>query len=876
MATDPTALPEDSRPSGLVKPDVADLTDDPELKRLLGASVTENEDGSATVDESGEDGESSDDEKKEAEFYDNLAEDLDETARRNLATQLLEQVELDKDAREQRDNDYAQALKKTGLGNDWPGNTDIEGATDVVHPVLAEGCVDFSARVIREILPPDRAVKYKIRGKVTPAKEARARRKVDHMNWQLLVESDSFRPEVEKLETQLPLSGNGYLKVWFDKAAKKFEFEFVPQDKVYLPYAARSFYSAERVTQVLDLTKLEFEDRVSRGLYREGQWVSQAMAPDRSAAEEANQKVEGVAPDPYNKDGVRRLFEIRAMMRPEWDPAAPDHAVSYSITVDESTRDIVALRRNWDRDEWEQDESYETLHHLHEFAFIRWRGPYAVGLTHILAGLPVALTGALRALLDSAHVNNLPTLLKLKGRPGGADQMMVGTGVTEVDGEGVDDIRNVVMHVPFNPPSEMLFQLLQWLDNKAKGVVRTSMDDVTPGPGNTTTPVGTELSRVEQGLTVFSSIFGRQHTSMGRVYETVHRLNKLYLDDKVSYQQDDSDEDNSDDKVALRADYDSECDMVPVSDPRVFTDQQRMARYAAVDQLAALGRPINLEELTKRELDLLGVDEPDKLILKKPQPTFQNQVAENVAMSLGQPVMAFPQQNHLAHLQVMLKFYQDPVYGGNPLIAPRFVPAAASHFMEHLLLHYADECDEFAKQATGGIDPTELVDPSDPDLVKQLDALTAAAANAVHAHSGQLQPLVQVAQQLAQQASQMAEQQQKQAALAADPGTAAAAQAAMAETQRKTQKDQADVSLAAKKVQDEGQRADTKTGEDAKKVAQDNAVKVSIAQSDQASKERMNTQDNLTALTIAGGELDTGERADVSDGHGLNKNPQPT
>jgi hypothetical protein len=867
MATDPRMLPEGSKPTGLTGgPDVADLTEDPELKRLLGASLTPNDDGSVTVDESGEEGEAEDDEQQEAEFYDNLAEDLADTDRRRLASQLLEQVELDRDARDKRDKDYAQALKKTGLGNDWPGNSDIEGATDVVHPVLAEGCVDFSARVIREILPPDRAVKYKIRGKVTPAKEARARRKVEHMNWQLLVESDSFRPEVEKLETQLPLSGNGYLKVWFDKSTKRFEFEFVPQDKVYLPYAARSFYSAERVTQVLDLTKLEFEDRVSRGLYREGQWVSQAMAPDASAAEQANQRVEGVAPDPYNKDGVRRLYEVRCLMRPEWDPAAPDHAVSYMVTVDESTRDLVALRRNWDRDEWEEDETYDTLHHLHEFCFIRWRGAYGVGLTHILAGLPVALTGALRALLDSAHVNNLPTLLKLKGRPGGADQMMVGTGVTEIDGEGVDDIRNVVMHVPFNPPSEMLFQLLQWLDDKAKGVVRTSLDDVTPGPGNTTTPVGTELSRVEQGLTVFSSIFGRQHNSMGRVYETVHRLNKLYLDEEVSYQQGDSDDDDdSDDNIALRADYDSECDMVPVSDPRVFTDQQRMARYAAVDQLAALGRPIDLEELTKRELDLLGLDEPDKLILKKPAPTFQNQVAENVAMSLGQPVMAFPQQNHLAHLQVMFKFFEDPTYGGNPLIAPRFVPAATKHSVEHLLLYYADQCDEIAKQATGGIDPTSLVDPSDPDLVKQLDALTAAAANAVHSHSQQLAPLLKIMQQLAQQASQMAQQQAQQAqAMNADPAAAMAAHAAMAETQRKAQKDQAD-----------GQRADVKAGTDAKSRAQDNATKITIAQSDQQSRERMNTQDNLTALTIAGGELDSGEKANVSDGHGLDKNPIP-
>jgi hypothetical protein len=851
-----------TNPRNVLSPDAAmpSMAKTPANDEFVNAKLLENDDGSVTVDPTEPEAD-----KGETSFYDDLSEGMAETERRKLARRLLDDIERDKDARKNRDKHSADSLKRTGLGNDWPGNTDISGSSEVVHPILGECCVDFAARVTRELLPSDKVVKYKLRGKATPEKEARARRKVAHMNWQLLIESESFRPECEKLITQLPLSGNGYLKVWKDPREKQLEFEYVPLDRIFLPYAARSFYSAERVTEAIQLTRFEFEDRQRRGLYRKiDNAVSPSSEPEQTETEEAAQKIEGKEPDGYNTDGLRPLYEVRVLLHlEEHDPLATDgRAYPYLVTIDETMSDIVALRRNWDNEEFEQTKKVITLNWLHEFGFIPWRGAYSIGIAHALAGLPVALTGALRALLDSAHVNNLPTLLKLQGRPGGATTQMYGTGVHEVDGMGVDDISKVVMHVPFNPPSQMLFQLLEWLDNKARGVVRTSMDDVTPGPANT--PVGTELSRVEQGLVVFSSIFTRQHSSLSRVLQSVHRINKLYLEDEETYDTDDADDEGALDGIARKADYACVCDMVPVSDPRVFTEQQRLARLSAVDALAAQGRPIDLRELTKRELDLLGVEDPDKLMLQQPTPTFQNQIAENVAMSLGQPVLAFPHQNHLAHLQVLLKFNDDPVLGKNPLIRQQFLPAASKHAVEHLLLWYADTADKIAKEATG-IDPTEITDPSDPDLVQQLDAVVAATANLVHQMTGQMfGQIVPIMQAMAKEASEMAQQAMQQQAMLANPQTGAAAAAAMAETQRKGQADQAKQQVDDKKITAEVHTHAAKT-----------AAEVAIAQQATDAKERMNTQDNLTALTIAGGELDAGKKSNLSTGTGIGGGPNP-
>jgi chaperonin GroES len=170
--------------------------------------------------------------------------------------------------------------------------------------------------------------------------------------------------------------------------------------------------------------------------------------------------------------------------------------------IDELDNEVLGLYRNWE----EGDETFTKLDWLIEFKFIPWRGAYAIGLPHLIGGLSAALTGALRALLDTAHINNSATMLKLKGaKISGQSQQIEVTQVTEIEGApGVDDVRKIAMPMPFNQPSPVLFQLLGWLDNAAKGVVSTSEEKIKDVNANA--PVGTTQALIEQGAKVFSSI----------------------------------------------------------------------------------------------------------------------------------------------------------------------------------------------------------------------------------------------------------------------------------------------------------------------------------------------------------------------------------
>ena len=248
----------------------------------------------------------------------------------------------------------------------------------------------------------------------------------------------------------------------------------------------------------------------------------------------------------------------------------------YIITIDKLSRKVLSVYRNWD----ELDESKEELQWFVEFPFVPWRGAYPIGLPHMIGGISAAATGALRALLDSAHISNSQTMLKLKGGTRGGQTLEIQpTQVLEIEGGlNVDDVRKLAMPLPYNPPSAVLLQLLGVLVDAGKGVVRTTLEDLADS--NSNTPVGTTLARIEQGMTVFSAIHGRLHDAMGRMLRILHRLNGMYLDDENI-------EAELGEELATRADFDGPMDVVPVSDPNIFSEAQRYAQVQAVAQRAA-------------------------------------------------------------------------------------------------------------------------------------------------------------------------------------------------------------------------------------------------------------------------------------------------
>jgi len=839
-------------------------------------SVIDTEDGGAIVRlDDGEGDARSDD------FYANLAETMSESELSEIARTYLDVVGKDKQARKKRDEQYEEGLRRTGLGDDAPGGAQFQGATKVVHPMLTEACVDFSARAIKELFPPQGPVKDFIPGEPNGDKVKKAKRKTQFMNWQLTTQSPEFRAELEQLLTQVPLGGAQYMKVTWNEPRNRPDFLFVAIDDMYLPFAATNFYSAQRKTHVQYLTQLDYQRRVKQGMYRDVDLAPVSMEPDFSKAEKANMKIEGRDESSYNEDGLRTVYEIYVISDIEGDEALP-----YIVTVDKTTSKVLSIYRNWD----ELDEAKEELQWFVEFPFVPWRGAYPIGLPHMVGGLSAAATGALRALLDAAHISNSQTMLKLKGGSKGGQSLEIQpTQVMEIEGGmAADDIRKLIMPLPYSPPNPVLFSLLGFLVDAGKGVIRTTMEDIADG--NPNAPVGTTLAKLEQGMVVFSAIHARMHNAMAKLLAILHRLNAMYLNDEDI-------EDEVGEELATRQDFEGPLDVVPVSDPNIFSEAQRFAQVQAVAQRSAqLPQLYNQRKVEERILETLKIPNAKDLLNPAMEPKEQNAVNENVAATMGRPIVAFPEQDHIAHLKTHLAYMMNPALGMNQLIAPTLLPGMLNHLKEHIALWYATSVFELGNEATGEDIGDMLKGIRDPEAKRAFDAMLAEASQTVAAEAANvfasLPPVIQQAQQVMQQ-------------FAPQPPMDPNVQLAQQQMQMQSQRDQQRAAIDAQKLQLTAQDAQQKAqmdaaklqldAQDAQQKAQLDAAKLQLdaqqmqarmaadQQREEAETQRklaelqvrqaMNTQDNLTAMELAQLEVETGERIAVSTGTGIN--PQP-
>lgn len=833
---------------------------DPEFGRFIDG-LQENPDGSAIVDVDMEEAEIEElpdgsamvnlepykSPTDDTDFYENLAEKFDSFDLDRLATRYLEFIEKDKEARKERDKQYEDGLKRTGMGNDAPGGANFNGASKVVHPIMAEACVDFAARAIKEMFPPDGPTKTKILGEVDDTKLEVAERKRDWMNWQLTQQIEEFRDEQEQLLTQLPLGGSQYMKLYYDEKKRRPCAEFIPIDNLILPFAATNFYTAQRASEKQDITSWEFNQRVSRGLYKDVNLIPATSEPDMSLSEKANLKIEGKEWDD-NEDGLRTVYHIYTWLSFDDDPYTDGESAPYILMIDELDSTVLGLYRNWE----EGDDAMDKLDWIVEFKFIPWRGAYAIGLPHLIGGLSAALTGALRALLDTAHINNTAAMVKLKGaKISGQSQQIEVTQVTEIEAApGVDDIRKVAMPLPFNPPSPVLFQLLGWLDNAAKGVVTTAEEKIADITSNT--PVGTTQALIEQGSAVFSSIHARLHESQKRVLMILGRLNRWYLDEQKKG-------DVVADLPIKREDFRRNSDVVPVSDPHIFSETQRIAQLQAVMQMAEkFPAMFDMKQVVSRLLKQLKVPNVNELMPMAAKPIEMNAADENAAMSLGRPAFAYPRQEHLAHIQTHLNFALDPVFGMNPMISPVLIPQMLEHIKQHMMLWYTNQMNTYVAPPGSGM---VLGDYQSSKLASEIDRAMAVASDHVKLDSQEtFSGVVQALQQLSQTMMQLQQQQvQMQQQMVVDPAAQAVLQSSMAETQRKAQEDMADLQFRVAKLQSDVSEKD-----------KDRQVKVAMNAENNLTQERIKTAELLAdEQSLRGEQTETALRLNEAAQRGL-------
>lgn len=670
MAMDPFGQPNRGGP--------ATLTD----VSPMGTQIRLNDDGSSEVIEPdahlGPDS---------ADHFDNLAKFMEPARLNTLCMDLLEAIEQDKESRAERDRQYEEGLNRTGMGSNVVGGADFPGASRAVHPLLLEAAIDFGGGVMNEMLPPDGPVKAAIIGDETDAKMERAKRVARYMNWQMTEQMTSAYHEFEVGFTQCPLAGAFYTKGFVDNGTPN--SAFIAIDDVYRPWNDGDFYSQPRITHRQNVDRWTYRTNVQRGIWLDVVDTSGIGSdiPEQSQAEQANDRIIGRTQPSENIDGIREVYETSCVISlvEDDDPLEP-----YLVTIDVEARQIVSIYRNWR----ENDAKKQRLIFLIEWPFWPWRGGYPVGMSHMIGSLSGAATGTLRALLDAGMLNTTQTGVRMKGGSSSGGQTLRPrvTEITEIQGSlAQDDIRKTFMPLEFNEPSPVLFQLLGFLVDAGRGVVRTTFDEYDKINGQT--PVGTAQMFIEQGLKNFGSVHARLHRSMKLFLKWLYDLNRDTLTDQTII-------DQLGELTVTAADFQGPMNIIPVSDPRIFSDLQRKAMAQTIAQRAQLNPMVyNARAAEANFLRQYGVADPDQYLIPNPQPKQTNAVAENVMASGSGVIKAYPGQDHEAHIKLHMDYLRDPQFGSNPAIATNYIPKMIAHLGEHISLWYSDAMLEAATAA---------------------------------------------------------------------------------------------------------------------------------------------------------------------------------
>ena len=650
------------------------------------------------------------------DFDSNLAEHMEDSVLLRLASQLNGEFEGDRNSRSDWARAYTKGLDLLGLKTDdrttpWPG------ACGVYHPILTEAVVRFQSQAIMEMFPASGPVKTKIIGDVTDEKEEQALRIQQHMNYLLTEKMTEFRPETERMLFSLPMAGSSFKKVYFDPNMGRVCSHFVPAEDFVVSYGASDLLTASRYTHMMRKNHNDIRKLQVAGLYRDIELSSNA--PDYSDIQEKYDELEGENPS-YEHDDRYVLLEMHVNLDLDgYEDVGDDGeetgiALPYVVTFVKGSNSVLSIRRNW----YEDDPlRMKRLHFVH-YQYMPGLGFYGFGLIHLIGGIAKSATSLLRQLVDAGTLSNLPGGLKSRGlRIKGDDSPIMPGEFRDVDVPG-GAIRDNITFLPYKEPSSVLHALLREIVEEGRRFA--SVTDLKLADMKQDAPVGTTLALIERSMKVMSAIQARLHDGMRKEFILIAGVVRDYADDEYEYK--------PDDKEAIKSeDFDGRVDVIPVSDPNAATMSQRIMQYQAALQLSqAAPQMYDLPELHRQMLDVLGIQDAEKIIPLSEEMKPRDPVSENMDVLNGKPLKAFIRQDHEAHIQVHMAATQDPkiqqIVSKSPM-AGTIAAAMASHVQEHLGFMYRGEIE---KQL--GV---ELPPPNEPlpeDIEVKLSRLVAEAA----------------------------------------------------------------------------------------------------------------------------------------------------
>jgi len=625
----------------------------------------------------------------------NLAEQLGEGDLDIIARELSDAYDGDKESRSDWSSTYAEGLDLLGMKYD-DRTSPFPGASGVSHPLLAESVTQFQAQSYKELFPAGGPVKTQIMGATNPQIDAQSNRVKEFMNFQLTHIMEEYEPELDQMLFHLPLSGSAFRKVYFDNTLGRPVAKFVSSEDLVVPYDSTDLMTCSRITHVVKMMANDLRKFQVSGFYRD---VAVGNPPDDDPSE-IQQKIDELdgKKKAYTKDDVYTLLEIHTNLDlpgyEDANEAGEETGISlpYIVTLEENSNQILSIRRNWN----ETDPLKIKKQYFVHYKFLPGLGFYGFGLIHMLGGLTKTATSVLRQLIDAGTLVNLPAGFKARGlRIRDDDQPLVPGEFRDVDAPA-GDLASSLMTLPYKEPSQTLFNLLGFVIDSGKSFAAVA--DMKLGEGNEVNPVGTTMALLERGMKVMSAIHKRMHMAQGKEFKLLAQLFAETLPPVYPYQI------VGGNQAVKAQDFDARIDVIPVSDPNIFSVTQRVTLAQQQLQLAqAAPQMHNVHEAYRRMYEAMGVQNIEAMLPPPQEPMPKDPATENAEILAGATAQAFQGQNHDAHIESHFAMMHSTVVKSSPIVMANL----QAHIMQHISLKAQEQIQAEVQQQMMQLPPEQ-------------------------------------------------------------------------------------------------------------------------------------------------------------------------
>ena len=675
-----------------------------------------NEDVEVTMDEEGGAEISFDpaaDQLQSTDHFQNLAEIMDDQDLDELGTSLFDKYTDYKESRGDWEQSYREGLEL--LGFKYERRTEpFRGASGVNHPVLAEAVTQFQAQAYKELLPADGPVRAQILGDITNEKQDQAHRVKDFMNYQIMDQMQEYEPEFDQMLFYLPLSGSTFKKVYYDDLLGRAVSKFVPADDLIVPYSANSLEDAEAIVHVIKMSENELRKQQVSGFYRD---IELGQPPVTSnELEEKERQLEGVTKngqeDQYTILEMHVNLDLEGFEDMGADGEPTEIKLPYIVTIAESNNKILSIRRNFTQD----DPTKEKIKYFVQYKFLPGTGFYGFGLIHMIGGLTRTATAALRQLLDAGTLANLPAGFKTRGIRIRDDAQPLQPGeFRDVDAPG-GNIKDQFMQLPFKGPDQTLLQLMGVVVNAGQRFA--SIADSQVGDMNQQAAVGTTVALLERGSRVMSAIHKRLYVGLKQEFKLLAEVFKSYLPAEYPYDVPGAA------RNVKQTDFDDRIDILPVADPNIFSQTQRISMAQSQLQLAQSNPQVHdLYQAYRSMYEALGVKNINAILPPPVQPQPIDPSLEEIAAMAGKPFQAFPGQDHKAHIDSHLSFMQSNMVQNSPAV----MGSLQKNILERISLMAQEQVQlEFQQELMQAQQMQQMLqaNPNNQELINQANALT--------------------------------------------------------------------------------------------------------------------------------------------------------